>query len=162
MRLDSVDPAPAFVPLRADQTPAGVVVEKERLVVGLHPAIALRAVGQIGRHLKGGAGRRTFSNGVMPSSLSNSTISLPDRKYPPPVQVPNGARRQVRKRRASTRLPSRCRCRRAAVTRHLAFGMALLKSCRRRDAHFRSWRLMRLASQRSNLRCSACVHQGLP
>jgi hypothetical protein len=26
----------------------------------------------------------------MPSSLSNSTISLPDRKYPPPVQVPNG------------------------------------------------------------------------
>jgi hypothetical protein len=90
MRLDSVDPAPAFVPLRADQTPAGVVVEEERLVVGLHPAIALRAVGQIGRHLKGGAGRRTFSNGVMPSSLSTSTISLPDRKYPQPVQVPNG------------------------------------------------------------------------
>jgi hypothetical protein len=161
MRLDSVDPAPAFVPLRADQTPAGVVVEEERLVVGLHPAIALRAVGQIGRHLRGGRAAHVLQRG-MPSSLSISTISLPDRKYPPPVQVPNGARRQVRKRRASTRLPSRCRCRRAAVTRHLALGMALLKSCRRRDAHFRSWRLMRLASQRSNLRCSACVHQGLP
>jgi hypothetical protein len=37
MRLDSVDPSPAFVPLRADQTPAGVVVEEERLVVAFTP-----------------------------------------------------------------------------------------------------------------------------
>jgi hypothetical protein len=63
MRLDSVDPAPAFVPLRADQTPAGVVVEKERLVVGLHPAIALRAVGQIGRHLRGGRAAHVLQRG---------------------------------------------------------------------------------------------------
>lgn len=63
MRLDSVDPAPAFVPLRADKTPAGVVVEGERLVVGLHLAIPLRAVGQIGRHLEGGRAAQVLHRG---------------------------------------------------------------------------------------------------